>query len=181
MKQKNQTKKNKFKKGSTLVESLVAVFVFALASVMIAGSFASFYKNYQNTRNVQRGAESAQYALNQMAKTLKTSKVTTTAVFPLRAYDYSRSTGNCIGYDFSDNKIVMDSSSPITAGDPTTCSFGNAANFSDLTLNDVSAAFVDATASTPAIRGKVTISLMIKEAGSTSAPVPVQMTVSLRQ
>jgi len=66
---------HKTKKGFTLVEMMVSIFIFALMMVAIAGVFASQIKTYKNARTMQGDLENAQFALNYVAKTLRTASL----------------------------------------------------------------------------------------------------------
>ena len=70
-------KKNfsKTKKGFTLVEMMVSIFVFAIMMTAIAGIFARQISSYKQTRIMANDLENAQFALNYIAKTLRTSSI----------------------------------------------------------------------------------------------------------
>lgn len=96
-------------KGFTFLEVIVAVFIFALMMVAATAIFAKAMKAYSNTKVIQRDMESAQYAMNLMAKTIRTSSVIVpspppTTVTRLVIYDYSQ--GKCIEFKFETNKLV---------------------------------------------------------------------------
>lgn len=179
-----------FQRGFTLIELLIAMLIFSLVIVIIAGVFSSFLKNYAETKKVQKNVENAEYVMNLMAKTIRTSEVTTTpaGIFPnsFMVFDYSQA--KCIDYKFdsSAKKIQMRTSDGTMAESSLAdCSGANFSVFSDLTSDYIVAANVDATASdpggTPPTYGKVTISLEVQAIGQTSKSFPIQMSVSLRQ
>jgi prepilin-type N-terminal cleavage/methylation domain-containing protein len=167
------------KKGFSLIETLVAVLIFSLAVTMLAGTFSSFLKNYARAKRDQHNIENAQYAMNIMAKTIRTSAVNNGSTFPLKIYDYSQ--GLCIEYSYSGNKIQYRTSStpPSPLTDPSTCDFTGITS-EDLTSDIITSAQVNAIATTtsPTVFGRVTISLNV---GDTTKSFPIQMSVSLRQ
>lgn len=119
-KQNMKRKIRKNLKGFSLVEMILAVFIFTIAMTAITGVFGNFFKNFQKTKLVQRNVESANFAMNQMAKTIRTSKV----IFPLPSsfpmpyavlFDYSQGdgrdgSGKCIKYSFTGSSIQVASS-----------------------------------------------------------------------
>ena len=187
MKLKNKFKIKKFfkkSKGFSLIEVLVAMFIFILAITMLIGGFSSFFKNYIVAKKIQKDVENAQYAMNLMAKTLRTSSVVSnsSAFSPaLIIYDYSQNL--CIEYSYSDNAIKYRTSAtpPANLSDPSSCSFSGTPT--SMTSNDIIHAYVAAT-QTGATLGKVTIVLYVQDqSGTVNQPsaIPIQMSVSLRQ
>jgi prepilin-type N-terminal cleavage/methylation domain-containing protein len=68
-------KNKKTKKGFTLVEMMVSIFVFIIIMVAIVDIFARQINSYKYANNLQTNVENAQFALNYMAKTLRTSSI----------------------------------------------------------------------------------------------------------
>lgn len=167
------------------METLIAILIFSLTFTMLAATFSSFLKNYNETKKSQRAIENAQYAMNLMAKTLRTSTLSGSPVinsFPLVAYDHSQ--GICIeySYDAAGHKLQFRQSN--AASDCASAVFGNPV--ADLTQGNIAGASINAIATDnstyPATLGRVTILLEIsKDPDSASKTVPVQMSVSLRQ
>jgi prepilin-type N-terminal cleavage/methylation domain-containing protein len=171
-------KREKSKKGFTLIEVLVAILVFTIVMAMLSGSFSSFLKNYANQKKIQKDIENAQYAMNLMSKTLRTSYLSTTT-FPLNTYDYSRNL--CVAYRYTSRSIRIGSTNPGTSGDPTSCNYGNISSYANLTSGIIQSASVSAVATQNGTLGKVTISLSIANPTQIGAAIPIQMSVSLRQ
>ncbi|MCD6149638.1 prepilin-type N-terminal cleavage/methylation domain-containing protein [bacterium] len=182
---KSKTKKTK--KGFTLIEVIVAVFIFALMASAASGIFVKMIKSYRYAKVVQRDLESAQYAMNLMAKTLRTSSVANCSSGPtcpgtsawIRVFDYSRS--ECRMYSFNDNRLEERVPVPsIAATGPSDCSggiYGGSALSKSLTTGNVSGSFdVDVTANGVQM-GKVTISMTIN---SGDRDTNMQSSVSLR-
>jgi prepilin-type N-terminal cleavage/methylation domain-containing protein len=179
----SNVKRQKFGKGFSLVEVLVAVFLFSLTITMLMAAFSGFLKNQINAKRNQRDIENAQYAMNLMAKTLRTSKIVDTSNpnFPLNVYDYSQ--GKCLRYIYNaaDKRLQYYSSSPGETGNPDTCNY-NTEPLNDLTSNNIVSAFVVATASDEAVGtfGKVTVALNVRDHSGTTSVIPIQMSVSSR-
>jgi len=173
------------RRGFSLIETLVAVFVFSLVVTLISGALSSFLKNYADVKKSQRYLEDAQYAMNILAKTLRSSSLVggNTTTFPLDVFDYSQATSNCIrySYDGTNKKIQVKA---FTAADLASCTTAaltaNAATPTDFINNVAQAPAISAIASLPPVFGKITLALKIQATGDGSS-VPIQMSVSLRQ
>ena len=195
---KNRVKNRKaiktVKKGFTLAETLIAVFIFALLVVMISGTFSSFFKAYISERKSQKDLENAQYALNLMEKTIRTSVVYTSAgpmspqldfngvdTHTIRMFDDSQ--GKCVAYwwDAANKEMMIDNFNSTTS-DITGCGFDSslaASNFSPLTSNDIVAVSVSGIPSQTGAAGQVTVALTVQDSAGL-APMHLQMTSSLR-
>lgn len=177
---KKQTQKNK--KGFTLVESLVSVFVFSLASVMIAGTFTSFFKNFQIAKKTQQSTESAQYAMNLMAKTIRTSEIhdvyNGSPLIYIRMYD--KSSQQCVAYRYAATRkgVIHNSVPAATIGD---CDWAGLIDGSSMTnlsgLDDIVGARFNYSPGSNGV-GFVTVALDVQGSNAVS---PIQMTVSLRE
>lgn len=101
-------KAQKIKKGFTLLEVLVAISIFSVVLTGVSGIFSNFVKNYKSTKIVQRNLENAQFAVNQMAKILRTSKLVSPVNNPVSSqavevYDYSQNL--CFRFEFTGGNI----------------------------------------------------------------------------
>jgi len=96
------------KKGFSLIELMVAMFVFSIVMTATTGFFSSSALSYRNAREIQRNLEDAQFAMNLMAKSLRTSKILSCEGSPcstVRVYDYSQD--KCIEYSLKNNLIYI--------------------------------------------------------------------------
>lgn len=107
-----QKEKNKYtkRKAFTLVEVIVAMFIFVL---VISGStivFANTFKAYQSSKHMQESLENAQYALSLLSKTFRTSSVVDVAVdkSSVTVFNYSRN--ECVKYSFSGGTLQQETS-----------------------------------------------------------------------
>ena len=183
MKSNKVFKLSRKNKGFSLVEILIAIFVFSITMVMLTGSFAGFYKNYLNAKRMQKNIENAQYVMNSMAKIIRTSKVdASTTSFPLDIYDYSQ--GRCIryAYDEPDKKLLYYSKND---SDPDNCNYDDLGGSYNLTPGIIARALIEAEPTTEedgtTSYGKVTIALRLQDESNEVSDMPIQMSVSLRQ
>jgi len=98
-------KNKKNKRGFTLVEVLVATFIFLLLAVAIVSVFARQSVNFAYLQQQQRNVENAQFAMNFMAKTLRTSSflIPDGAASPqsnTRLFVYDNSSAKCVQFRF---------------------------------------------------------------------------------
>ncbi len=170
------------KKGFTLVETLVAMLLFTLIVVMVSGVFMTFLKNYAIVRNVQRSTESAQFAMNLMAKTIRTSQVANlvqvAGATQLDLFDFSQNV--CLRYASTADTITVtftDDSNPVSITD---CHFvpAHLRTAQQITAPEVavSGSFTIVPSIGPS-RGAVRIILTAAEG---NAALRMQTTVSLR-
>lgn len=195
----------KKQKGFTFIEIIIAVFIFALMMMAVAGIFSSSIGGYQKARAVQKNLEDAQFIMNQMAKILRTSSVADgpddSYSDSIVVFDYSQ--GKCFKYIFDGNNIkfgktnepppTVPPASPSPARElfeknPISWCASNIPPNSTLTpmaALDVTGKF-KITKSKPGIGndgvlGKVTISMKVcSNVGCTADKADIQTSVSLR-
>ena len=185
------------RQGFTLVEALVAVFVFSLVMISVVSIFSKFVIVKKRSGGIQRNMEDAKYAMELMAKTIRTSSVIEcldstgsvmacgSSVAGIEIYDFSQ--GMCIIFRFSGGTILKGSASPATAGDKSSCNFtpGAISTYQMVgnTINQMSFG-VDQTVPFTKI-GKVTISIAICSdpgcSGTGNDRASFQTTVSTRE
>jgi prepilin-type N-terminal cleavage/methylation domain-containing protein len=187
-KKTNKNIKTASKKGFSLVEVLMAIFIFSLLVTMVSGSFASFFKVYLSQKKSQNDLENAQYALNLMEKTIRTSVVKTDNM-PSGNLDFANidnkriklfdnSQNKCIVYIFSQNAIKVSTKygAGVTSIDDCGDFTGGYSAPDDLTSADIYNVSVYGNVSTGTKAGRITVSLEVGQA----SPIYVQMTTSLR-
>lgn len=93
-------------KGLTLIEVVVAMAVFSILMTGAAQTFTSGLMSFKQNTEIERDVESVSALMNQIAKELRTSTVSTSATNPstLRYYDYSQ--GKCIRYTSSSGNLT---------------------------------------------------------------------------
>lgn len=193
------------KRGFTLLELIISMFIFVILMLATTTIFSGFFSGYQKAKITQKDLESAQFAMNNIAKILRTSSI----IDPISAgntsdlvsYDYSQ--GKCIEFNF-DNSLgtyAMRADSNLTPDDPDPNKICSKQNIHNTTTEETVIGedhFVDGYFSvTPSNDGsdgntkkigKVTISMQIcpQESGAnacstkTSDKVNIQTSVSLR-
>lgn len=174
--------KNNNKKGFTLLEALIVVFIFTLAMISFTEYFAKFSKSSKDAKEIQKNLENAQYAMNLMAKTLRTSsiRVVGSSESEIRGYDYSQE--KCFNFWIAGHKINYgEKVVPNVVDIDMECGSIMPPPILDLTseiINDLKFSFErsDATAVPPQM-GKVTIFM---EVGTGEIKERIQTTVSLR-
>lgn len=173
------------KKGFTLIEVIMAMFIFTVMMVAISGVFVSFIKANKSARAVQQDLEDAEYAMNIIAKTLRTSSIINVYTGNrnmIDIYDYSQT--RCIRYSFVGGNLRARSATPADVSDPlNTCSvpLGTAAEQNVTNNGNVLLAesgFVRKVETDSNNIGSVTILITIQEAGTTDK-ARAQTTVSL--
>lgn len=189
-------------KGFTFVEVIYTMFVLAAVMVAVAGIHSSLTKSYRKTALTQKDLEQAQYALNLMAKVLRTSFVTAplpvspATNVPSSAYIivYDKSRDKCVRFQFDSYKLKTASANAVGGNEKEkidNCKTSPPAVMSleEITNTHVNAGYFDVT---PTVldeddriesTGKVTTVMNICPSSgcATSPPVIIQSTVSLRQ
>ena len=174
------------RRGFTLTEIMVAMFIFSLMMTAVSQIFAAAFSGYRNTRAITRDLENAQYAINVMGKELRTSTVVSAggAVQLVKFFDHSQD--RCFSYRINASALQVASaaSGGVTAPSAAPCdtmAFAAGA-YKTITTGTVTGSFQVTPSATvggpPTTVGKVTIALDISEGASHHARM--QTTVSLR-
>lgn len=184
-----------FYNGFTLIEAVVALFVFLIIMLSLSSTFTQSFSGYKNTRAVQKDVENAQFALNLMAKELRTSTIVSSGGTKkiVKFYDHSQSI--CFEYkiDEDNDELTVSQTGVIDEGDDpssfdpiTACSGGGFSSPQSLvkienTGGKLEGNFVIVPSDknvVPKKLGKITISLQISEGPKHTANV--QTTSALR-
>lgn len=190
MKAKIFQKEFKNKKAFSLIEVLVALFVFSVLVTAVSNVYVGFLSNQLRAKEIQRSLESAQAVLNGMSKTFRTSKVVKPAssslVSSIRIFDYSKSSleDACIEYSVVGEKLTMKSANLTESNCTSSAGLGSENSLIDGRV--FGGFWIDLTDSSRI--GKITTSLQICPNGSASSycsansanSVKVQTSVSLR-
>lgn len=168
-------------KGFTLVEILVALFVFVILMAAVSQIFVSAFTGYRNARIVQNDLQSAQHLLNTMAKMLRTSTVISSessSTDRVKFYDYSQDL--CVEYIIdSGTRSIAVANAPADLEECESQSFP-AWGYVPLTLGNVTGVFSVMPSESGASKrvGRVTVSLQIQEGDTHVARI--QSSTSLR-
>lgn len=142
MKNKKLGKKNKKYKGFSLLEMLIAGFIFSLVITTAVSVFSNVFFTGEKTRGVQKNIETARTALDLMAKNMRmSSELGPNNTNTLNIYMFNNSQGECIGYRFNSGALEMAQMENPTSGS-TDCSgvFG-AGDYTSITEGNVSGRF----------------------------------------
>ena len=194
MKEKIKNNKRKFQdhRGFSFVELIVAIFIFTLVMITMSSTYGKFFVAQKKTRAIQQNAEDARFAMELIAKSLRTSKVIScngnsdcsaeANIYKIETYDYSQK--KCIVYNFNatDNKIESGSKNPELDGN---CEFTiNPVTTSPMVNNFIDKWFFRVVQSASGTAGIVTIQAKIcsiKDClGTKNDQSTLQTTVSLR-
>lgn len=109
------------RRGFTLIELLVSMFMFVILMAAISQIFTAAFAGYRNTKSVQQDLEAAQFAVNTIAKELRTSTVESASgsQSSVLFYDYSQKT--CFRYSVSGANLRVERGS---SSDENRCSVG---------------------------------------------------------
>lgn len=183
------------KRGFTLVEVIVAMFIFVLIMTSATAIFARIFKSYKEVKNINENVKNAQFAMSLMSKTFRTSSIKFPtsndfdSVKTLIIYDNSQlATRPCIKYQFIGNELRKS-----TSVDTSENNCNNTATFiavTPITIGTVDGSFsgeissgsdINNTPGTTGTVGKITIMMYITSgAGTESKEARLQTTVALR-
>ncbi len=174
-------KKTKVRRGFTLVEMLVSIFIFSILMVTLGGIFANSVAAYKYARQTQRSVEEAQFAMNKIAKTLRTSTIKSVpAAKSVTVYSYSE--GKCLRYEITSAGTVTERAiDPGASFDPV---LSPCPSFAGVTPRVIAHNLVFAESrfliipSSPGNAGRVGMIFAVKR--GTEKTVRVQTSVSLR-
>lgn len=177
-------------RGFTLVETLVSMFIFVLVIATVSQIFVSAFSGYRYEKSVQTDLETAQFAMNTIAKELRTASIvapsSASTVTSVRFFDYSQN--KCLGYRINGGGLEMAQSGTITLTTPndTPADAINACTISSLSPYSVIASgikggsfsIIPSNKDTKVV-GRVTFSLQIGT-GLTLHQANIQTSVSSR-
>ncbi len=181
------TSRKKTLPGFTLIEMVISLGIFSIIAVAVAGTFASGFSTYKETRALSRNLESAQFAMNTLAKLLRTSTVdpgSPSSSNQIIFYDHSSS--RCFQYRIWSSavgsSVLQARWFPLT--DSSLCRSSTNATFpptfSQVTSGFVTGGFLITPSMNPTRAGRVTLSLSVKTNASAVREAHVQTTTSLR-
>jgi Tfp pilus assembly protein PilV len=179
----NYKPKTKSPRGFTLIEALVSMFIFIVTIAAVSQLFAKAFSAYNYEKATQKDLESAQFAMNAMAKSLRTSTVASVTPTAIKFFDYSQ--GICFRYAVNGGNLEMAQGNFSPVNDCGSYSLQSQAQTT--VVSGVSGGGFTMVASSPgppvdAVNpqrvGKVTMYLQVKS--GTAAPATIQTSVSLR-
>ncbi|HWQ60098.1 MAG TPA: type II secretion system protein [Candidatus Fimivivens sp.] len=171
----------------TLVEMVVSIGVFAILILSLSAIFSSGFHSFGAARELERNDEVAQYAMNSLAKYLRTSSIvspstTTSGAQSILFFDYSSK--RCFQYrlDGASGALQARWKDIATITDVMTdCSTSGMNAWVDLTTGWVTGRFeVVPSQKTPQSIGRVVIFLSVGKTSASSTKTSIQTAVSLR-
>jgi prepilin-type N-terminal cleavage/methylation domain-containing protein len=193
MENKTQKKRKYFSKGRqgfSMMEIMVAVFIFSVVMVAVLAVLVNMMQVQKRAKASQRNLEDARFTMETLAKNLRGSKlvngyasiVSPIEVTALETYDYSQ--GKCIKYVFFSGDGTLKSTPGTYNTTNGTCTF-NAANSTKMisNKNTVQNMHFYVTKANADSVPRVTISMTVcslQGGGTCSDQVSIQTTVSLR-
>ena len=170
-------KNNKKYQGFSLLEVLIAMFIFTLMFTASISVFSEVFSARQKAREIERNIEDARTAIDLMAKNMRMSTSLKKVIGEETVYMYNTSQEQCISYKFEGKELKISQANPAGADDkncdPSHVAYGS---FNPITSDNVSGKFVitETKTSSPKIIGKATVNMEINES------INVQTTVSFR-
>lgn len=174
---------SKKQKGFSLLEMIIAIFIFSLVIVVAVSTFVNMVSVRKKTREIQQNMENARVAMDTIAKQVRNN----TLVIPsannptasnIRIYDSSQQL--CVEYSFGAGNLKYSYLNSVA--DSVACGSAPIATFSNYNLlsGTVTAGYFGVTVSVPRSSiGRVTILMQIQNATGADKAL-VQTTVSLR-
>jgi prepilin-type N-terminal cleavage/methylation domain-containing protein len=175
--QKNFTQL-KQRKGFSLIEVMVSLFIFSIIMIGTSQIFTQAFAGHRYAKNLQRDIENTQYLSGILSKELRTSTIVdpngvTDNSQSLQFYEHSQ--GLCIQYRITQSSLQV--AREVSTG-PVACNGSTLSNFTTISSGTLSGGFdIVPSDDSPRTVGRVTLALKIQE-GTHSAVI--QSTVSLR-
>lgn len=178
---------SKNSRGFSLLEVLLATFIFSIIMVGVTSYFVSITAANQNVKRLQQNLEDIQFTMNRVAKSLRTSVVISSlSSQEIRVFDYSQSL--CLRYKFeADGMVEYSALLPVGQSDEKVwCQGLSSSSFTSDTLVNVTNGatlsgqfFVHPSSNVPPneAAGRITMNATISRQRSSST---IQTTVSLR-
>jgi type II secretory pathway pseudopilin PulG len=183
------------KKGFSFLEVMLSVFIFSLMMTTVSITFANLFKNYTKAKAIQINLENSQFAMNSMAKSLRTSSVLPSTDSTIKFFNYSDNKCTAYQHDEEDASLQI-ASVLIPIDDPLiqtgeqkieACNGETLSVFSDVissNVSDVKFDYIPSSEGSENIIGKVTISVEVCPTAGCIGPaednVRIQSSVSLR-
>lgn len=190
----------KNKKGISLAEVIIAIFIFSLMMTTFSMIFYHIFLSYKNAQAIQRNLEDAQYAVGLIAKSMRASKIVAcddsselsdcidSLSKSVVVYDYSQLSNRCIKYQFDDTEgSIMVKADASADSDEVLCDSSTLtgdANMQKITSGNVTGNFFIVPSVGGSSVGRATISMEVCASSDCSVSgtdkVRIQTSVSLR-
>lgn len=163
--------------GFTLIEVIVATFIFVLVIAGVSQIFVQAFSGYRNGKIAQANLEAAQFAMNTIAKELRTSSIAKSGAKFVQFFDYSQTT--CFRYQVNVASNILEVASDNKITSLADCVSKDFTLYSPVASGIVAGSFyvIPSSETDPKV-GRVTLSLQVGTA--VAHPADIQTTVSLR-
>lgn len=170
----NRKKTNKKKHGGfTLLELLIAMFIFTLIIILVVGIFGRIFIYNNKIRDIEVNIEEVGTAFELMAKTMRMSSYLK-ASSNTQIVMYNNSTDKCMSYWFQNGELQR--SSMPASGDPNSCRTASYTNYVVLAKNIDSLRFSVRTTDPDSVPPRIGRSTVTATVGGEH----IQSTVSFR-
>ena len=170
---KTKLNKNKNFRGFSILEVMIAMFIFVVVITAAVSVFARITLNRQRGREIQKNMEAARVALDSIAKNMRMSTAIdgrdglAGGIAPSQKYKdiimLNNSQGVCIEYRFrtdgENSYLETGQAFPNSQGD---CRFGDVSNFGKIIEGDVSG-FFSVVKTSSSVIGKANIALTVDD------------------
>lgn len=183
--QKKSGKIRKNKKGFTLIELIVAMFILVVVMGAMVGVIVSIFQSYQKSRAIKTVSEDVGVALNSIVKDIRMGNVASnSSTFPISDPTNSEliitrnGSKTTVKYQITAKKLIL-----YTCTDSTCASFStqDMVDLSSTTMNfDTTTSGFRNQKTVPPIRGWVEIHMNIENPSMTSDSIHAQTTISSR-
>jgi prepilin-type N-terminal cleavage/methylation domain-containing protein len=103
---KNRKAASAVRKGFSLLEMIVAMFISTLIVTVVVAAFASAFRSRESAGNTQRSIEEAKTAMEYMAKIIRMSSNVKVIDGGASVQMYSKSLSKCVKFKYDSNKIA---------------------------------------------------------------------------
>ncbi len=176
MNRKIKSKKLTNRKGFSLVELLVAIFIFSLMITVLTAAFSKVIIARKKTKDVQKSLEAARTAVQIMAKDMRNSTDLKPNGNTATITMFSNFQEKCLGYRFYDGRLQSSSDVGNSGSETEPNCASSGSNWKDMIPSDVSGSFIVIRSEEGTV-GKVTINMAVGKSGSQQY---MQTTVSFR-
>lgn len=165
------------RKGFSLVELLITLFIFGILMIGIADVFTQTFSGYRYAKNLQRDVESMQFITNAISKEIRAATIVSPTSSTGNAQSvqfYQHAQGTCVQYRINGRALEVARENSVSVA---ACRGANLGNFVTLSTGDISGGFdVIPSDDSPRRVGRVTMAFRIQQ--ETHSAV-IQSTVSL--
>ncbi len=165
------------KRGFSLIELLVSLFVFGVVMIGVSNVFTQTFTSYRYAKNLQRDVENMQFIMSALSKEIRISTIvsptdSTTNTNSVQFYQHAQ--GVCVKYRINNRTLEVARENSVSVA---ACRAATLSGFTTISTGDISGGFdVSPSSNSPRKVGRVTMAFRIQQ--ETHSAV-IQSTVSL--